>query len=38
MYILSKEDDSEWIVDGTPTDCVILALNHIMKIINLILF
>ena len=26
-----ERDDCEWIVDGTPTDCVILALNHIMK-------
>ena len=28
----------EWIVDGTPTDCVIFALNHIMNTSNLILF
>ena len=26
-----QRDNYEWIVDGTPTDCVILALNHIMK-------
>jgi 5'-nucleotidase len=27
-----QRDHHEWIVDGTPTDCVIFALNHIMKI------
>ncbi|MDC0228335.1 5'/3'-nucleotidase SurE [Alphaproteobacteria bacterium] len=27
-----KITDYIWIVDGTPTDCVIFALNHIMKI------
>ena len=26
-----QRDNREWIVDGTPTDCVILALNHLMK-------
>ena len=26
-----QRDHCEWIVDGTPTDCVIFALNHIMK-------
>jgi len=25
------KDQYEWIVDGTPTDCVIFALNHIMN-------
>ena len=23
--------DHIWVVDGTPTDCIIFALNHIMK-------
>ena len=27
-----QKSQYEWIVDGTPTDCVIFALNHIMKI------
>ena len=27
-----KINDYNWIVDGTPTDCMIFALNHIMKI------
>ena len=27
-----QTDHWGWIVDGTPTDCVIFALNHIMKI------
>jgi 5'-nucleotidase len=27
-----QQGQYEWIVDGTPTDCVIFALNHIMKI------
>ncbi|MDC1023014.1 5'/3'-nucleotidase SurE [Alphaproteobacteria bacterium] len=27
-----QKDPCEWIVDGTPTDCIIFALNHIMKI------
>ena len=26
-----KKSDYEWIVDGTPTDCVIFAINHLMK-------
>ena len=26
-----KINDFNWIVDGTPTDCIIFALNHIMK-------
>ena len=26
-----KMTDYIWIVDGTPTDCIIFALNHIMK-------
>ena len=26
-----KKSDYEWIVDGTPTDCVIMALNYLMK-------
>lgn len=26
-----KKSDYEWIVDGTPTDCVIFAVNHLMK-------
>jgi 5'-nucleotidase len=26
-----KKCDYEWIVDGTPTDCVIFALNHLLK-------
>lgn len=27
-----QRNDCEWTVDGTPTDCIIFALNHIMKI------
>ena len=27
-----QRNHCEWVVDGTPTDCVIFALNHIMKI------
>ena len=26
-----KKSDYEWIVDGTPTDCVIFAINYLMK-------
>ena len=26
-----KKSNYEWIIDGTPTDCVIFALNHLMK-------
>ena len=26
-----KKSDYEWIVDGTPTDCVIFAINNLMK-------
>ena len=26
-----KKSSSDWIVDGTPTDCVIFGLNHVMK-------
>ncbi len=26
-----KKAKYEWIVDGTPTDCIIFALNHLMK-------
>ena len=25
-----KKSDLEWVVDGTPTDCVIFAINHLM--------
>ena len=26
-----KKSDYEWIIDGTPTDCVIFAINNLMK-------
>ena len=26
-----KKSDYEWIIDGTPTDCVIFAINYLMK-------
>ena len=26
-----KKSNYEWIIDGTPTDCVIFAINHLMK-------
>ena len=26
-----KNNEYEWIVEGTPTDCIIFALNHILK-------
>ena len=28
----NKISNYKWIVDGTPTDCIIFALSHIMKI------
>ena len=26
-----KKSNYEWVIDGTPTDCVIFAINHLMK-------
>ena len=26
-----KQSECEWVVNGTPTDCIIFALNHLMK-------
>jgi 5'-nucleotidase len=26
-----QKSSNEWIVDGTPTDCVIFGLNHVLK-------
>ena len=26
-----KKSNHEWIIDGTPTDCIIFAINHLMK-------
>ena len=28
---MKKKSNYEWIIDGTPTDCVIFAINHLMK-------
>jgi 5'/3'-nucleotidase SurE len=33
-----KITSTSWVVDGTPTDCVMFALNHIFKKKNLIIF
>ena len=30
-FQISKKSDNEYSVDGTPTDCIIFALDHLMK-------